>query len=68
MPKHFFSFRKILDGQPQPIHIDIVVDAPSRKLARPIAMRQMKQIQDSVEFYCEERDEPAPAFLFVGVN
>lgn len=68
MENHFFSFLETIDGEPQPVHIEIVVKAKSRKAARPIAMAKMKQIRESEQMFCEKVHVTAPEYRFVGVN
>jgi hypothetical protein len=77
MRKHFFSFRKLIDGQKQPIYHEVIVELPqgvSRTVARQIAEQEMTEWREGYQLVrdkiAEQRAEHFPRvdYRFVGAN
>lgn len=75
MTKHFFTFRKIINGQPAPIYIEVIIaESISRKEARGIAEREIAELRQGVRALRKElaRAEKAvtciPDYRFIGAN
>ncbi len=75
MQKHFFTFRKIVDGQPAPIYIEVIVAGPfSRTEARAIAEAEVDELREGARALrreitrVESTVRSLPDYRFVGVN
>lgn len=74
MQKHFFSFRKIINGKPEPIYIEVIVEAFSWKDARDIAEQEMAEMRRGVRELRrtiarrEKTVAALPDYRFIGRN
>jgi hypothetical protein len=72
--KHFITFRKTLDGRPQPLWLEVVVGGSCKRQARETAEAEIALIRAGIEALREqtaamEREvQVFPDYRFIGTN
>lgn len=75
MNKHFFTFRKVVNGQPSPLYIEVIVaQSVTQKEAREIAEQEVAEWRAglaALRRFSQRTDRDVrslPDYRFVGVN